>query len=392
MLRCAANDIFLIGWVPKLKIIYISSSTIPSRAANSIHVMKMCQAFTKNGHEVVLLAPDRQYDIEFGIQDMYSHYGVEACFEIIKLPWFSIKGRGYIYGLIAALKARKLKPDLIYCRNAPGCYFSTMLGMNVIFESHFPVEDTGQLDNWLFKNIIISKHLRKLVVITHALKDHYLEKYPFLVGTILVAPDGADSVQEGTKPLELICKEKKIQIGYVGHLYKGKGVELVAHLAQSCSWAVFHVVGGMERDVEFWRQKTSSENIFFHGYVPHSDVPRYLYFFDILLLPNQQKVYAHGKVELDIGKWTSPLKIFEYMASRRAIISSDLPVLKEVLTHEKNALLCTSDNVTEWVNALERLRDDKILRSRLADNAYLDFICNYTWHARAKKLIQEALS
>lgn len=34
----------------KMKIVYLSASSIPSRTANSIHVMRMCAAFAKNGH------------------------------------------------------------------------------------------------------------------------------------------------------------------------------------------------------------------------------------------------------------------------------------------------------------------------------------------------------
>mgnify|MGYP001195289087 FL=1 len=47
-----------------MKILYISNSIIPSRTANSIHVMKMCQAFADNGHEVILLAPDKKKKYE----------------------------------------------------------------------------------------------------------------------------------------------------------------------------------------------------------------------------------------------------------------------------------------------------------------------------------------
>lgn len=67
-----------------MKITYISSSTIPSRTANSIHVMKMCQAFAKNGHEVTLLAPDNHKEYEPSVECVYDYYGVDQCFEIIK--------------------------------------------------------------------------------------------------------------------------------------------------------------------------------------------------------------------------------------------------------------------------------------------------------------------
>lgn len=376
--------------VSNLKIVYISSSTIPSRAANSIHVMKMCQAFAKNGHEVILLAPDRQYDTEFGIQDVYSYYGVEACFELIKLPWLSIKGRGYVYGLIAALRARSLQPDLIYCRNTPSCYFATKLGLSAVLESHTPMEEAGRVSDWLFKKIIQSKHLQKLVVITHALKSHYLGRYPFLRNTLLVAPDGADPIPEGAQPVQLPDSRQRLQIGYIGHLYEGRGVEIVIGMAQRCPWANFHLVGGMPADIEQWQSATTSDpNIFFHGFVAPAKANELRVAFDVLLAPYQKKVAIKVEGKGDTSRWMSPLKIFEYMAAKKPIISSDLPVLKEVLTHEQNALLCPPDNVTEWVNALERLREDQVLSTRLADEAYRDFIHNYTWRARAKKLISE---
>ena len=53
-----------------MKILYISKSIIPSRTANSIHVMKMCQAFADNGHEVVLLAPNTKNRYEKGVEDV----------------------------------------------------------------------------------------------------------------------------------------------------------------------------------------------------------------------------------------------------------------------------------------------------------------------------------
>ena len=60
-----------------MKIIYIAKSIIPSRTANSIHVMKMCQAFSDNGHEVVLLAPDMKSEYEKNVNDIYKFYGVK---------------------------------------------------------------------------------------------------------------------------------------------------------------------------------------------------------------------------------------------------------------------------------------------------------------------------
>jgi glycosyltransferase involved in cell wall biosynthesis len=377
-----------------MKIVYISSSVIPSRTANSIHVMKMCQAFAKNGHQVTLLAPDNHKDYEPSVDDFYDYYGVDRCFDVIKLPWFNVKGRGYIYGALAALKSRKLKPDLVFGRNAIGCSLSGFLGLPVMFESHSPVTEDERLVYWLFDKLSHSKNLKKFVVITHSLKEYYLSTRSHLANKIHVAPDGADPIASDVQPVAFPSTGKRMQVGYVGHLYKGKGMEVVFELANHCGWADFHVVGGLEADIAYWQAKCSKiENIKFHGYVSNRKTTAYQKAFDVLLLPNQEKVSAHGnyaKVNRDIGSWTSPLKLFEYMAVRKPIIASDLPVLREILSHEHNVLLCTPYDASQWVQALERLRDDTALGQRLAGQSYLEFMESYTWQARAKKLIGDA--
>ncbi len=369
----------------QMKIVYISSSTIPSRAANSIHVMKMCQAFAKNGHEVVLIAPDKKDALESGVEDVYKFYGVDKCFEIINLPWLPIRGRGHIYGFLAGLKARLLKPDVVYCRNAPGCFFAAKLGLPVIFESHAPLGDSGTISNWMFRRILESSKLKKMVVITHALKKYYLDNYSCDGNEIQVAPDGADPVPEGIEPFDLPNKGARLQVGYVGHLYKGRGVDIIIDMAKNCDWANFHLVGGTETDIKYWMIKTKGhDNILFRGFVAPAEGERLRISFDVLLAPYQSDVSISGGG--NTVNWMSPLKLFEYMAAQKPIICSDLPVLREVFAHEKNALLCPPDDVNEWVKALERLRQDKILAVQLGQTAHDEFVRNYTWQARVEKL------
>jgi hypothetical protein len=75
-----------------MRLVYLSNSKIPSREANSIHVMKMCQAFSHLGHEVTLLAPDVVDGLEPGVSDLYAFYGVDPCFGLRKLPWRPVRG------------------------------------------------------------------------------------------------------------------------------------------------------------------------------------------------------------------------------------------------------------------------------------------------------------
>jgi len=369
-----------------MNIVYISTSTIPSRTANSIHVMKMCQAFAHNGHEVVLLAPDKKEDIEPGIDDVFDCYGVDPNFSLQKVTWYSLKGRGYIYGWLAARAAIRHKPDLVFCRNLIGCYFAALSGQKVIFESHSPIIDGGRLSEWFFKMLLKRKELYKLVVITHALKAYYEENYPELKGKIQVAPDGADPVPENVQLIDLPNKGNRLQLGYVGHLYEGKGMEVVVELAKHCCWADFHVVGGKERDISHWKDLVRGlSNITFYGFIPHSKTISYIKSFDILLLPNQPEVQANGKS--DIGRWTSPLKMFEYMASGNPIIASDLAVLREVLENNKNALLCPPQEIKKWIEAISELNLNRKKMEKVGINALTCFSQKYSWLSRASTLV-----
>jgi glycosyltransferase involved in cell wall biosynthesis len=178
-----------------------------------------------------------------------------------------------------------------------------------------------------------------------------------------------------------------MMVGYIGHLYPGRGMEILDEFAELCSWADFHVVGGWPDDVAFWKQRLKERpNVFLHGHVPPNRVPDFLYAMDVLIAPYQPVVGLHGGAG-DNSRWVCPIKVFEYMAAGKPIICSDHPVLREILTHEKTALLCKPTDVAAWAEALRRLGDNQDLASEIASNASEDFNRQYSWDARARKVL-----
>ena len=372
-----------------MKLAYISRSFIPSRSANSVHVMKMCEAFVRNGHQVVLLAPDSK-DVEPGEHDPYRFYGVEPCFPIEKLPWLRFKGKGDVYGFLAARRARGLKVDLVYSRVLSGCFFSTLLGQPVIYESHEPVAAAGGSVAWMFERVVRRPSFRRLVVISEALRKLYTESHgALLADRIAVAHDAADPPRRDAD--EEIIETGKFQVGYIGHLFAGRGIGLILQLAEQCPWADFHLIGGTESDLAYWRKGgTSRSNIYFRGFVAPAALERERRSFDVLLAPYQRRVSVYGGTG-NTSQWMSPLKIFEYMAAGKAILCSNLPVLREVLSHEETALLCDPEDVRSWVEALERLRNDSALRNELGKRAADRVEQCHTWSSRAKKVLAGVL-
>jgi glycosyltransferase involved in cell wall biosynthesis len=129
-------------------------------------------------------------------------------------------------------------------------------------------------------------------------------------------------------------------------------------------------------------------NVTLHGFVPPTQTEAYRQSCDILLAPYQRKVSVYGTKAVDTSRWMSPLKIFEYMATGKAILCSDLPALREVLTHEQTALLCNPSNTQEWRTALKRLHDEPSLRQSLGERARAELKAKYTWSARAERVLR----
>jgi glycosyltransferase involved in cell wall biosynthesis len=263
------------------------------------------------------------------------------------------------------------------------------MGYPTIFECHQPIWEIGGIHHAFFELLRRGAGFQKFVVISQALKDIYLEEKDMAPSQIVVVHDAADDPGQVDTPIPLIEESKEaLQVGYVGNLYPGKGMEVIAEVAPRMPHLTFHVVGGVESDIADWKQRVDAENILFHGFVDQTDVPRYMAALDVCLLPNQRSVGTYGSGNQDIGQYTSPLKMFEYMSHAKPIVASDLPVLKEVLSDGNNAILCDPQDPDEWVEALRRLEGDASLRRRLGTQARRDFEQRYTWQARARRILR----
>lgn len=372
------------------RLYYLSSSQIPSQKANSIQVMKMCQAFSKHFEKVFLFAVKTDEKT-----NPFDFYKVSATFEIKLLKRPKIK---FINKIIYAIKVlRELwlakAGGVIFSRDV----FSTGLlsffysrNFTIFFEAHAPPSNI--LRKWVLKRIFLNSNFSKLVTISGALKKEYLRLYPDLSeNKIVVAHDGADLSQipeSMINPTDFNLKGKKLKLGYIGSLYPGKGAEIILEVATLLPQFEFHIVGGSKNQINEIKKNISLDNVFFHGFVNPEKIYFYMDQFDVMLAPYQSRVIV-GSGTLDISKWMSPLKLFEYMGGGKPIIASDLPVLKEVIKENENALLADPKNPNDWVEKINMLHADIDLRCHLGINAQKDLINNYSWDKRSKLVLSK---
>jgi len=369
-----------------MKIAYLMPGTkLPSKAAHTVHIMKMCEALSDIGHEIYLIGPSLEKDED---QNIYDFYSVNENFKIIEGTTPPVRLIGTLINSFLSVNiAVKMDTDLLYTRNETLAYMATLSGLKTVYESHAPVFslDWGRVRNRIFKKLLRKKEFISLVVISRRLKQFYENNHNIDSKSIILARDSSHKIDTSIKSVEYQNNES-LQVGYVGNLYKGRGKNIIKKLAKKCDFAHFHIIGGNEDAIKTWKKELDYNNVKFHGFIPQSKLDKFRLGFDVLLAPYRKNLNTFGGK--NTVQWMSPLKIFEYMATGKPIIASDLPAIREILTHERDALLCAPDKPDEWIESLKRLKNSR-LRGRLGKRARDKFEKNYTWEKRAKKIIKK---
>jgi len=368
-----------------MKITYVAHSHIPSTTANSIHVMKMCQAFAQEAADVALCVPGQKSDVE--AIDIFDFYGVpNGLFPIVKLPYSQMPGNTVSFALRAVLRAKHEKSRVVYSRVEQPIMLTMLLNIPFVLELHNQPQHRiflGMLPFWAR-----SKKCIAIVVISRALKKHLIN-LGVQEKKIIVLPDAVD-IESFPLHKSLTGKNlSKIRVGYTGHLYKGRGINIILEMALKLVDIDFEFIGGNPEDIAFWEQKAKEKkikNVTFSGFVPYRDIPSKLSQFDILVMPYQKNVATHGNGS-NTANFMSPMKMFEYMATGKAIVASDLPVLREILFDNWNCLLVPPDDIQKWICAVKALADNPNLRARLGLQARKDVENNFTWRKRANTIL-----
>ncbi|MFD2036371.1 glycosyltransferase [Belliella marina] len=375
-----------------LKVAYFSGHVrIPSYGASSIHIMKMCSAYSQLGHKVTLFVSN--IETEYSHEDEYGFYGVEKNFEIRKISLNNnSKIQFFQLSIWSSFKGLTGNYNVIHARNLATAWATAIIFKQpIVYEMHGMPENNAK-SIWMFNQLINSKHCLFVIVITNLLKQN-LSDFIKHKKEILVCPDGFSNfaISDESK-LSAFKKSLSERIGtgkialYTGHLYEGRGIELIIELAKSVDEVNFVVVGGRNIDVDKYRTLTFGiQNIHFLGFVPPSEVPYYQICADVLLMPYADKVFVPGGI--DSSKYASPLKMFEYMNSGVPIISSKLPILSEILVNNQNCLMVEYSDVQGWINGIKVILSDEELSKRLSQTAKSQ-VQDFSWENRAKRIIE----
>lgn len=370
-----------------MRILY--SHRIQSRDGMSVHVEELVTAFMQEGHEVRVVGPE-----------FYAHSGFGGESRMVArlrklLPGALGELAELAYNIPAYLKLRRVcrefQPDLIYERYnlyyLAGAVLSRRTGIPLFLEVNSPLaQERARFGTLHLKGV--ARRLERFVWRT--------AKRVFAVTEVLrqmVIAGGADADRVGVIPNgvvlnrfegERVARDSGVVLGFVGFVRDWHGLDAVidAMATQPGGEQLRLTVvgdGPVRATLETQALRLGiADRVQFTGVVDHALVPGTVLDFDIALQP---KVVAYA----------SPLKIFDYMAAGRAIIAPDQPNIREILEHERTALLFDAEAPGAAWTAIARLATDAALRERLGAAARSELIArDYTWRGNARRIVDMA--
>ena len=376
-----------------MKLIYVVNQRLPIEKAYGLQIAKMAEAFAGLGLEVELVAPRRKDPIK---KSIFEYFGVKKNFKVTtvssldfylpgKLDILAVNFKSFLSAIQLFLFSVSKKHDLIYSRDELPLYFLSFFKKNLVFEAH-RFSEKRKFFYRRFKNMSL-----KTVVISKGLGNEFL-RFGFKPQNVLVAHDGVDleefnvDLNKDQARLKLGLSEKRKLVGYVGQLRTlgmEKGIDLAIKSLKSLPDDVNLVlVGGDKKGLDLYKELSAKEGlkdrVLFAGQIKHDLIPLYLKSFDVLLMPFPDiKHYAF---------YMSPLKLFEYMASKRPIVATDLPSVREIL-NEKNSVLVQPESPESLAGGVKLLQGDQNLAESLANQAFQD-VKDHTWQKRAEKILE----
>lgn len=377
---------------------YVAPSILPSRSANSVHVVWQCVGLSRLGTEVTLYAKRAMADSRLLPQALEAAYGIQS--EALRLETiYSPTSRGDNLR-IACHAVRRIRyvvgEDAILSRNLYAAFALAVVNkVPLLFETH-------QLEvgwrKWMQRQIIRCPWVTT-IVISDRLKAFLAQHLGITPHRTLIlhdaAPEGITPVPASVRRAQLGAlvdvanNTWKMICGYFGHLYPGRGIEMVEAMATSRPDVLFLVYGGSESDLNARRKANRSTNLAFMGHVSHPVARQLMCLMDVLLMPYQESV-SIGVAGHDTACWMSPMKMFEYLGSGVPIVSSDLPVLREVLRDGENCLLVPPTDVEAWVGAIKKLENQPEMASRIGFAAHAQYEKHHTWTRRARQILAAA--
>jgi len=351
---------------------YISELNLPSKSGYCQHVLKICDAFSEKKKTKLFF-----YSKQTNFKNLKKKYLLKKNFKIN-----SFKKRNSDLNFLKRIMFARFvlknldKNCIIISRSPITSFFLSLFNRKNILEVHHPLKG---LSKSIFK---IFQILRLDKSITYLLLHKNLKKV-LKIKRALILDDAVDF-----RDFIKIKSSNNKEFTYTGSLFSGKGLEIIVHLAKKFPTKKFHIYGDISKidqnkfDINVIKK---IRNLLFHGHLIYQKIPKILKSSKFLLMPYSKKVNVNSN-NLDVSKFMSPLKMFDYLSAGKIIIASDLEVYSHILKNNFNCILAKPNNFKDWENKINTVIRNEKKYQKLKRNSILT-AKRFTWTKRTTKII-----
>jgi len=376
-----------------MRLDFLCHHTLPSHHTNTQQLVWTTTELARLGHQVEVACCKSDVAGDGLRKRIINYYGLDGLPDSIDfVPVCSDQTHGIFpearADVLNVVHARKHGRGIVHTRDPFALTLALASGLRCVFETYrVDINEDARFAPWRALNY----HRKNLIgIVTHS----DLCRRSFINAGF---PEARVTTNyNGYAPAHftpaLTREEARARLGletnhgiatYTGRVDVTKGTDFLVRIAQQLPDVIFLLVGAAprseeERAVLRLIQKAGAANVRLRPRVPPSEVSAYLFASDCLVIPpTAAPLRRHGRTVL-------PMKTFSYLATGRPIVAPDLPDLRELLHHEKNALLVPPDNVEAAAAAIRSAVFDRALGEKLGDAARRD-ATQFTWQARAKR-------
>ncbi|MHA1681230.1 MAG: glycosyltransferase family 4 protein [Promethearchaeota archaeon] len=355
------------------------------------HTINVCRNLQKMGNKVIVIfkGEDEKTFVENGLIIIlvvnWDHEGSFSLASLLKTP-------KAIFKLVRI--CRRFNIELIHERSGLprgiGVISAKILGIKSVVELNDPYLDELEVNFKIFFRMfrIMMLKLTGAVVTQTPLLKHMISR-DIMAEKIKIIPNGADeTVFNEHVEKEHVMKKfgfdgSDVIVVFVGAFRPWHGVEKIVELGEEAISAYprvkFLVVGSgpLFPQVDQEIKKKGLENkIILTGAVPHDQIPAHIAVADIAIAPFNLDKYGVLKKH---GFWWCPVKIFEYMAMGKPVVTFDVGMIKHIVPNGVAGLLSPVQDFTSLLNNIKTLVENRVLRDEMGKNGRNRLLKKFTW-------------
>jgi glycosyltransferase involved in cell wall biosynthesis len=394
----------------KPRILFVANARLPTEKAHGHAIVKMCEAYARIGLDVELWYPRRRQPSD-RLRDatVFDYYDVPESFRTRALPNVDVvaaeswlprrlfrelaRAHDLVWAWSVARRAARERFDIHHTRNAAVALCLARAGLPTVLETHSPPAGARRR---LIRRVAQLPHLQLAIALTDACRQSLLalgvpDDKIIVLGSCVDLSSYADLPSVDECRDELGLPRNRLIVGYVGR-FQTVGMEKgIPTLVQAIGRLrvehgidpVLVCVGGPMDPVPRYlaiaaAARIPSEDLHLVDHVASSDVPKWIRATDVGVIPFPSSPSR-------FARFASPLKAFEFQAAGVPILASDLPSMREALTHGENAWLVEPDDPDALAAGLARLLTDEQLRTTLGARGRLA-VTEHTWVRRAERI------